>query len=148
MEINERIKSRRESLGKDPVDLASRCEMSIHEYDDLEDYADEAISVVPLKKMACICRELSIDIQELYFGVVKDAPIVTAESLRNCRTAKGMTTSDLSDEIGIYDWSIAELEADIRNVGKWVFEDVVAIAKCLGLPVESLISTHVLGDAP
>ena len=145
MKANEKIINRRKELNLTSVEVACDSGLTIHEYDDIEDYEDEIISVVPLSSVKALCRVLSIDIYDLLDLSPDEINTRTfsysgSVLLRRSRQEKGLSQEQLSDMIGIHCWSIKEIESDVKNLDKWVIVDVMLLAKALGIPVTLLLS--------
>lgn len=144
MNASEIIISQRERLKLNASEVAKASGLTIHEYEDLEDYDDEVISVVPLSKLKSVCRVLDLDILFL-LGInpefkASEKTFESCESLlRSAREKCGLSIGQVGDEIGIYDWSIAEVENDSSNLDKWVVEDIQALADVLDISAYRLI---------
>ena len=62
---NEVIRRARERLGLTAQEAAARAGLSVHEYGDLEQHADEVVSAVSLATVRRVCKTLNIALTDL-----------------------------------------------------------------------------------
>lgn len=65
-QVNELIRERREALGLSESKISDSCGLSLMEYHDLEAYPDEALTVLRLGNLLCVCDHLNLEIGELF----------------------------------------------------------------------------------
>lgn len=145
MFISEIIKSAREHKGITDVQAAKKIGLSIYEYGDLESYDNEAETVLDLKRLKTLCAILDINLFDM-FSLEKPQSSYLSYNLKkrdsiilDRRKVLGFTQDELGDEIGFHGCVIQKMESDSNFLESWCLEDVIALAKTLGLPPWVLI---------
>lgn len=132
------IRSARERAGITPEEVAIAADLSIHEYEDLEDYPDEAIDVVCIAQLKAVCARLSLDICELY-GVDRCSNQAPIDIIHTAVEQHGASIMHVANAVGIEESEIVRVCKDAREIGSWVFIAVAAIAHELRLEVADLL---------
>lgn len=140
--LNTTIKDKRIDLGLDRHDLARACEMTEHEYRDLEDYDDEIHMVVQLDRIECICNRLEIKLIDL-FGFKNDEELLPRDIIYKRMKEKNISTIELSDFIGIEESYIDSIKENVVKIGGWVMDPVYSMAEYLELNLGSLLNSYV-----
>lgn len=127
------------------VQVAENAGLSIYEYGDLESYDNEAETVLDLKKLKALCEVLEINLFDM-FSLEKPQSGYLSYDLKKRddivlerREALGFTQDELGDKVGFHGYVIQEMESDREFLESWCLEDVIALAKVLGLPPWVLI---------
>jgi len=143
--VGERIRARRESLGLGAALVAASAGLSADEYDDVEMHDDELVQVVQLRHARKLCDALQLDLLVLA-GVVcghTGAPVSGAtarnELVRAQRAALGLSQAQLGDLIGFETSAIAAMEDDPDYLDGWSIELVVELSGHLRLPPQALL---------
>lgn len=142
--INEQIETRRLELGLDDVEVAARCGLSIYEYGDVESYPDEFATVLDVEKAKRLCRILGLDIFSLT-GLEPPDPS-QGNSQRNdvvthhLGIAK-LARSDVAKRANLHDEALAEIEADSSKLDLMPVQQIIELAKALGIKPGLLIGT-------
>ncbi len=146
---NKKIKLRRIELGLTDKDVADKSGLSIHEYDDIEQHADEIYTVTELKKIKAICSALNLDFFDLcnIKCAFEEGQSFSDEFLlpRNELIAKRIIKSGLSkegfgDRIGFYAEEILKLEQNPDHLETWRLENIKELSKLLEIPLQILLS--------
>jgi transcriptional regulator with XRE-family HTH domain len=142
------IKARREALGLSDVQVGERTGLSVYEYGDIEQYADEIFSVTDLRQVRVLCQVLGIDLFELFDLTCEfcgqnqlstDYLLPRNELVRKQRLALGMSEEQLGDDIGFEARTVQYLEEDKDHLEGWSYELIEELAKLLKLPVQILL---------
>lgn len=151
-DINERIAERRRQLGLSDVEVAERAGLSIHEYGDLEQHAEESFEVVELRRLRAVCDILSLSLADLLpEGMLRCEPSETSISLdergRNAlvearRKELDLSRQDLGDRLGFPAETVELMEEDPDFLEGWPIGYVLDVARELG------IRLHLLLDLP
>lgn len=142
--INEQIETRLLELGLDDVEVAARCGLSIYEYGDVRSYPDEFATVLDVGKAKRLCRILGLDIFSLT-GLEPPDPS-QGNSQRNdvvthhLGIAK-LARSDVAKRVNLHDEALAEIEADSSKLDLMPVQQIIELAKALGIKPGLLIGT-------
>jgi transcriptional regulator with XRE-family HTH domain len=116
MDFAKAIRARRQELGLSPAAVAGLCGLTIHEYCDIEQHADEFETAISTKKARDLCHALSIGFRD-FIGLSTDASrqfegIGPARLVRDARERAKMSQGELSDLIGFELDTIRRLETE------------------------------------
>lgn len=145
------IKARREALGLSDVQVSERTGLSVYEYGDIEQYADEVYSVTDLRQARVLCQVLGIDLFELFdlkcefcgqAQLSANYSLPRNEVIRKQRLALGISEEQLGDDIGFEARTVQYLEEDKDHLEGWSFELIEELAKLLMLPLQVLLGVQ------
>lgn len=145
---NERIRQRRESLGKTVSEMAGRLALSTAAYEDIELHPDEIHSVVPLaevRELAAILEMSALDMLgmrcDFCEGAVQPAAFHGRSALiSERRSALGLSAEQVADPAGYPAESIEMIErGDESHLDAWTVEEVVELARTLDVPPQALL---------
>ena len=138
--VNIYIKEKRIALNLSQKEIAMASNMTINEYCDIEDYEDEVYMVPTLGDIDRICCVLEINLAEL-FGFDPNSPRFPKDIVQLALEKKKISTLSLSNEVGIKESYILNVEKEITNFRKWVMEPVITLSKVLGLNIGSILNS-------
>lgn len=152
--VNDKIKNRRLELGLKDLEVAYKSGLSIHQYNDLEDYPDYIFAAAPLYYVKKVCRALDIDLNNV-FGIScvfceDQQPYLEEYRSWRCTLVKvkreklGLSTEKLGDEVGFYGSEIELIEKYPAHLESWVIENILELAKQLEVPPQILLDTQCL----
>jgi transcriptional regulator with XRE-family HTH domain len=147
---HQRIREARQKAGLSPVDVASGIGLTISEYEDIEQYADEFTSSFSLAKAKALCVFLGLDVvdvveQELLGGNLPlELPtdfrgLLRKQLLRKRRQSLGLSEAEVADAIGFEHIAIHEAEAHDRFLDTLPIQVLADLAKHLQLPLRHLL---------
>lgn len=140
MKKNDQIRSQRQSLGLDEINVAEFAGLSIHEYDDLEAYDDESFTVIPVKKLLKVCEKLNLDLTAL-LDLGKRNNLLPRDAIGRRMAELKISATELSDTVGITEDFIKDAMTDIDSLGAWVVEPVTDLAKALGVSAGDILGS-------
>ena len=148
MAPNQIIKRKRIAKGLGVQQVAALTGLSVHEYEDIEQHADEALGVVHLNKLKAVCAVLGLDLLSLSGTTCAfcegRADRDNWQSPRNiviqrAREHLGLSKVELGDRIGFEEQAIVDMEQDPDYLEKWSVELIQELASILGVPIEVLL---------
>src|SRR6266542_1821569 len=112
MKAGDRIRSRRVELGLRDVDVAERVGLSIYEYGDLEQHADEFATAIALKDAQRLCGMLGLSLLDVLEipGTAVSSSVSPQQLIRDAREREGLTVAELADHIGFTDETVQSIE--------------------------------------
>lgn len=147
--VNERIAERRQQLGLSDIEVAERTGLSIHEYGDLEQHAEEPFEVVPLGRLRAVCDTLKLSLAELLPREMlscerSEASISLHEGRRNAivearRKKLELSRQELGDRLGFPAETVKLMEEDPDFLERWPIGYVRDVARELGIPLHVLL---------
>lgn len=150
MTVSEKIGARRKQLGLGKLETARLCQLTIHEYDDIESHPDAVLEATLLGQMKDVCRVLRLDLISLFAwpcafceegkSFVDEYRLPRNELIQLRRTAMGWTAKDLGSRIGFYESEIGKLEAEPVRIESWVIDDILRLAVELDIPLQVLLA--------
>jgi transcriptional regulator with XRE-family HTH domain len=137
MTPNEIISTRRKQLGADEAEIASRAGMSIYQYSDLEQYADEFTTTIDLASARRVCAALSLTLTQVLGLDCQGATESAGRALaaREARRGMGLSLEQLADELGREKWVLEKIEADDSAWEEQPLEFLVELLTRLKLPL-------------
>jgi transcriptional regulator with XRE-family HTH domain len=116
MDFANAIRARRLELGLKPLAVAERCGLTIHEYGDIEQHADEFETAISTSKARNLCHILGLQFRT-FIGLPADVSgqlqgVGPARLIRNARESSKISEDQLADLIGFEVNTIKRLEAD------------------------------------
>jgi len=148
MNIPDKIRARRTELGLSDLEVAQLAGISIHQYADVEQHADEFTSVLTSLEAKQLCEVLHLNLAEL-IGV---GPLVTDLSPhlsdqqidRNLLISKRreelrISQHDLAESLGFEDGVIDQIERDPNYLNNWPIELIISLANELNLLPQTLL---------
>lgn len=149
MKPKEKIKVQREFLGLSQAQLADKIGLSSSEYWDIEAHEDESYSVVHLSKLKKLCRELKLDLMELFQISCEfcgqgnpyrpEYEFDRAALIHETRMKKGLSIEKLSELLGFEEGTVRQMETDPMFLEEWSLELIQNLASVLGLPFQILV---------
>jgi len=150
MNVNERIKARRQELGLTDVEVAKQVGLSIHEYGDVEQHAQEVFEVAELRAVKKICEVLKVDFLELFDmkcslcvegkRYLEDNSLPRNELIRKGRTEMGISQEELGDRVGFYEVEVQNLEGKLDHLETWVIENIKELSAVINVPLQVLLN--------
>lgn len=152
MQINEKVKAQRESLGLSKAEVARSSGMGLDNYFDIELYPDELISLVPLRSLKKLCEVLQLNPLALlsvpcaFCEEGRDFEggyrLPRNELIRRCRTALGLSTDALGERVNYNAVEIQLLEADEEYIENWRVNDIRDLSAVLAVPLQILMQVR------
>lgn len=149
MDVNEKIKKRRQEMGLSEIEAAKSSDMSIHEYGDIEQHKDEIFLYPDLSHVKKLCEILDLDLFELlniqcvfcadpssyrhYFSLSRSQLIAIQ------RNVIGISIKELGDQIGFHESEIEKLEIDPEHIESWPIGYIQDIAFIINVPIQVLL---------
>lgn len=141
MNLAKAIRDRRRKLGLQDVAVAKSSGLSIHEYGDIEQHADEFETAISTGTARQVCHVLGLELRSL-LGL----PKVTSkemrdisELIRNAREAQKLSQLQVADRIGFNEDTIRSLESTPAFVDTLPLKVLYELEDALGLERGSLI---------
>lgn len=152
MDVNEKIKSRREQLGLSDVEVARASALTIDSYYDIELYPDELHEVVSLGAAKRLTSRLQLNLLDLLnipcafckLGAVFDAEysVPRNEIIRRQREKHGWSLDQLGDRVNYHGIEIKELESDPNYIEEWRIGDLKRLSAALEVPLQIFLGVH------
>jgi transcriptional regulator with XRE-family HTH domain len=147
MRANKLLRQAREQVGLSEVEVASRAGLSIHEYSDLEQHADEFISAISLAKAKALSKVLGCRLEDfladepLKTGSLapEDPAVSKPRLLQKRRVMLRMSESEVADAIGFDENTIKQAESDDKFLDTLPIQVLAELASTLQLPFGLLI---------
>lgn len=152
MEMNQRIKHQRERLGLTKLKVADASRLSIHQYDDIEAYADELIESVPLYFVKKLCAALELNLIDLVtegcafcvdpasYGDAYNAWRSTL--VKRCRDDLSLTQEQLGEKVGFASAEIDLIESYPAHLESWGLSNIETLADALRVPEQVLLDVR------
>lgn len=150
MEANEKIIDRRKELGLSDVEIAQKAGLSIYEYGDIEQHADEIVAVTELhevKKLLAVLKMDFLDTLEINCAFcsntsqyLSEYSLLRNELLRKQRESLGMSREALGESIGFFAAEIENLEKNPDHLEAWSMDYIRDLSKVLKLPLQVLLN--------
>lgn len=135
---NDVIRDARERLDITAEDVAASAGLTIHEYEDLEDYSDEAVDVVCIAKLKKICSKLSLDICDIY-GLERTSEVLPRNIVETQMEQHGISVEMLAEKVGIDEQEVRRVRNDAQELGAWVYVAVASLGRELQLDAAGLL---------
>ncbi len=149
MDINQEIKRRREEIGLTDTEAASQVGLSIHEYTDIEQHADEIFTLVKLNTIKRICELLQLDIFDLFKmqcafceGNIQYLPCYSTPRnrlIRKRRLELGITEEELGERLGFEATAISNMERAPHFLETWPFNFIKELSTIINVPIQILM---------
>jgi len=142
------IVRKRKSLGLSDEDVATRCNLSIYEYGDIESHADELITNISLATVRRICTTLQLQLSDLLAAEnISAVPDNThhpgrsrSDLLRHTRLALGKTMGEIAEAIGFDAAAIEKGEIEDSYLETLPIQVLIDWAALLRLRVSSVLN--------
>jgi len=153
MELNERVKSRREELGLSDVDVARASGITIDSYCDIEFYPEELLTLVPLRNVKRLCTVLGVSLLDL-LGVpcvfcehlqrFEDYQSPRNELVRRHRLGEGWSLEELFARFKDTQWTNVEEELETKSdqLENWRLDMILELATILRIPPQVLLDVR------
>jgi len=134
------IRDRRMKLGLQAAAAAERSGLSIYEYGDIEQHADEFETAISTGTARRVCHVLGLELRSL-LGL----PHVTSEHnnisdvIRRARERKKLSQLQLADQIGFNEETVRSLESTAAFVDTLPLKVLYDLEDALGLERGSLV---------
>jgi DNA-binding XRE family transcriptional regulator len=149
MRANELVRNAREQQGMTQEEVAVRSRLTIHEYVDIEQHADEIYSALPLAAARRVCSALNLDLSELLAAEQLLSPPTTSTSaqggvlrhqlVRDQRIARSASISDVANAIGFDESAVALGESKEVYLESLPIRVLIDWARYLGLDTRSML---------
>ncbi len=149
MNVNEKIKARREELGLKDSEIAKQISLSWNEYFDIELHQDEIFEVVELRRVKKLCQVLNFDFSDLFEmkcpfceegkQYPKDYSLPRNELIHKRRTEKGLSASELGDRIGFEETAVNDMEKDPNYLETWAIDYIKDLSRVIDVPLQILL---------
>jgi transcriptional regulator with XRE-family HTH domain len=149
-EVSDKIATRRKELGLTDTEVAQQSGLSIHEYCDIEQHANEIYTNVRIQAVKKLSDILRVDLLSLFEipcafcaddrNYTEEYSLPRNELIRKKREAKGLSTEELGDRIDFYGTEIEKLEAGPEYIESWPLEFIRKLADEIGVPLQILLS--------
>lgn len=149
-DVTEKIKLRRKEFGLSDIDVSKSAGLSIHEYGDLEQHADEIFTVTEFHKVKKLLQVLKLDFFELTetgcafcdegHPYVKDYSLPRHELICKKRDDIGISREELGDRLGFYEIEIENLESDPNQLDTWPIELIKNLSNEINVPLQILLN--------
>jgi transcriptional regulator with XRE-family HTH domain len=150
MDVNKKIKVRRQELGLTDVEVAKLAGLSIHEYSDIEMHVDEIMLYPGLNKVKEVLKILKIDFFDLFDmhcvfcekdkQYIKDYLLPRNELIHKRRTEMGLSASDLGDRIGFEEVAVNDMEKDPNYLETWAIDYIKDLSRVIDVPLQILLN--------
>jgi len=150
MNVNEKIKARRQELALTAATVAKQANLSIHEYGDIEQHDHEIYDVAQLRAVKKICEVLQADFLALFdmkcafceVGIeyLANYSLPRNELLRKRRTELGISQKELGDRVGFYEVEVQNLESKPDHLETWVIENIKELSTVSNVPLQILLN--------
>jgi transcriptional regulator with XRE-family HTH domain len=145
----DKIKEQRKKLGLTDLDVARKTKLSICEYGDIESYADEIFSVVPLYHVKKLCAVLEFDFL-IFFKIAcafceenkpyrEEYYLSRSDVVRIRRNTMNLSTDELGDKVGFYGIAIENIETYTAHLESWVIDNILELSCQLEVPFQILL---------
>lgn len=151
MSINAAIRDRRNKLGLAKEQVCQIVGLSIHEYSDLEAYADEFYSVLKLREVKALSKALKLELNELLSEAGIEACVNNdnAESelprsdlVKRRRELLGLSEDELADKLGFDPEAIRRMESEADFFEGWPLDLIERLSHELGIPVSAILTSN------
>jgi transcriptional regulator with XRE-family HTH domain len=135
------IRARRRHLGLSDTEVAQEAGLSIYEYGDIEQHADEVAAVTPLHNLRRLCTVLGITLFEI-FGIEPPqhgTSASRAELIRRRMSEMGMTDEDLAEKLGYETVVVTALQSDEELLEQYPLKFALDVAQTIEVPIQSLL---------
>ena len=150
--INEKIKTRRLELKLSEAAAAHQARLSIYEYGDIECYADEVFTSVPLYHVKKICTSLKIDflafleIPCAFCSDKKDHSddywLRRNSLIKKRREIIGLSPEDLGNKVGFNSKEVDLIETYTAHLESWAIEKIFELAAQIQIPPQVLLDVQ------
>jgi transcriptional regulator with XRE-family HTH domain len=150
MRANEIVRSARERQGLSEEQVAARSGLTIYEYGDVEQHADEICSAISLAAARRICGALNIDLSELLVaehllslqtaGTSPQSIVPRHQLIRDHRIARSVSVSDVANAIGFEEAAVVLGESKEDYLETLPIRVLIDWARHLGLDVRSMLA--------
>lgn len=134
------IYARRKALNLSDSEVARRAGVTIFEYGDIEQHADELTSAISLGRARAICEALQTDIPSA-LGLptaVSDSNIPRHKLIARQRQDMRLTVREVGDAIGFSDNVVHSLEAVPQFLDTLPVQVALDLGKCLNIAFSDL----------
>jgi DNA-binding XRE family transcriptional regulator len=143
--LNHAIRARRIELGIAKEEIVRVCGFTAAEYDDIEGYADELLTVTYLQEIRCLCKLLRLNIfRELGLEYNSDDCSIKNNErhifIKSRREELGISDSELTDKMGFVEGAINKLESNTDYLETWPLELIIMLAEQLKIDPVKLIT--------
>jgi len=144
LDPRKKIRKRREELGLTESEIAERVGISIYEYGDIEQHANELVSVSPLNVVRKLCNVLNLDMMDLLEIPADGSQVVSSEDgrdklIRSRMETLGMSEAKIASRLGYEDAAISQLVSDPSFLETWPIESIARLAVALRISPTLLI---------
>jgi transcriptional regulator with XRE-family HTH domain len=145
MTIANQIRARRLSLGKSDTEIATLAGLSIYEYGDVEQHADEFLTALPLRAARKLCTVLQLDILQLINREKAKGANCRLEKFRGAlirekRLALGQSVNDIAEHIGFADDTVISIETIPEFLDSLPIQVVLEVADRLSLSADIVLA--------
>jgi hypothetical protein len=118
------------------TEVANRLGITVHSYDDLERYDDEAFTALSLQELLSLGRALGVKPATLLFGSAADGlktsvvPDEITARLTQKMIERHQTAEELSESVG---WDVRELLVDSSALWSFNVEGLYDLCKAAGV---------------
>ena len=150
MNVNEKIKVRRQELGLTDVEVAKLAGLSIQDYFSIEMHVDEIVLYPHLYEVKEILKILKIDFFDLFEmhcdsceedkQYPKDYSLPRNELIHKRRTEMGLSASELGDRIGFEEAAVNDMEKDPNYLETWAIDYIKDLSRVIDVPLQILLN--------
>ena len=150
MNVNEKIKVRRQELGLTDVEVAKLAGLSIQDYSSIEMHVDEIVLYPHLYEVKEILKILKIDFFDLFEmhcdfceegkQYLKDYSLPRNELIHKRRIEMGLSASELGDRIGFEESAINDMEKDPNYLETWAIDFINDLSRVIDVPLQILLN--------
>ena len=141
-QVNDLIRYRREAMDLAAEDVARLAGLSVHEYDDIEQFPEELGSTVSLSTVKRLCSVLRLDICALL-----SLPPLSAEVDGNfgkfepqaLRLKRGMSIQEVAERVGFDEQTIKAIEIDPESINTMPAFFLIEYSKVLVVPINAML---------
>ena len=150
MTIASQIRARRLFLCKTDTEIATLAGLSIYEYGDVEQHADEFVTALPLHAARKLCSILELDLLHVVdCGMAGDAhqKIETFRGafVREKRLALGLSVNNVAEHIGFSDETVNSIETTPAFLDSLPIQVVLEVADLLSLSADIMLAEDPVG---
>ena len=149
IDVTQKIAKRRMELNLKDTQVARQAGLSIDEYCDIEQHADEIYTVTPLGTVKNLVHVLGFDFMSLFEmpcafcggEIIADEYSLPRNVLiRKRRENKNLSSDQLGDQIGFNAVAVDNMEFDPEFLETWPLDCIQILAQAIDVPLQILLA--------
>jgi len=150
LDVTEKVKARRQDSGLKEADVAKKTGLSVYEYRDIEQHANEIFTVTELHQVKKLCEVLNFDFADLFEircafceegqPYLQDYSLPRNELIRKRREEMGLSREEMGDRVGFYESEIENLETNPDHLETWPMDFIKDLSNEINAPLQVLLN--------